>query len=136
MSLLDTAKSMTNTIKKAINASITSSTISYGFIGISTAILGYYTFFENDIEAPPAESEAPSFFSSDQPKESGTSLIEPKESETSLIEPKESGTLFGPNESGTSLIEPKESETLFEPKEEPQKKVSFFGGKKKKIRFA
>jgi predicted RNA-binding protein with RPS1 domain len=33
-----------------INAILNPSNISYGFIGITTAILGYYTFFENNIE--------------------------------------------------------------------------------------
>jgi hypothetical protein len=54
MSLYDSAKSkingVLNSIKIAANASITSTTITYGFIGITTAILSYYTFFEKDIE--------------------------------------------------------------------------------------
>jgi len=33
-----------------VNALLNPSNISYGFIGITTAILGYYTFFENNIE--------------------------------------------------------------------------------------
>ena len=54
MSLLDTInyqfKGITDAIGTAINATVNSTNISYGFIGVSTAILGYYTFFENDIE--------------------------------------------------------------------------------------
>ena len=40
--------------KNKINSLLTSSpnNISYSFIGITTIILGYYTFFENDIEIP------------------------------------------------------------------------------------
>ena len=36
-----------------VNALLNPSNISYGFIGITTAILGYYTFFENNIEDVP-----------------------------------------------------------------------------------
>ena len=63
MSLLDSTnyqiKSITNTIKNTINTSLNSSIISYGFIGMTTAILGYYTFFENDIEIPMPENLMP-----------------------------------------------------------------------------
>ncbi len=56
MSLFDSAKSqlnsVANTIKTVANATINSTTITYGFIGLSTAIISYYTFFENDIEVP------------------------------------------------------------------------------------
>jgi len=56
MSLYDSAKSqiksVTNTIKTVANATINSTTITYGFIGVTTAIISYYTFFENDIEVP------------------------------------------------------------------------------------
>ena len=31
----------------------------YGFVGITTAVLGYYTFFENDIETPQPEPYKP-----------------------------------------------------------------------------
>ena len=57
MSLFDSAKSqlnrVANTIKTVANATLNSTTITYSFIGVSTAIIGYYTFFENDIEVPP-----------------------------------------------------------------------------------
>jgi hypothetical protein len=49
MSLYDSAKSQ---IKILANASINSNTIIYGFIGLTTGIISYYTFFENDIEVP------------------------------------------------------------------------------------
>ena len=61
MNLLDSAKYQLKTMTNAIKTTINTTTISYGFIGISTAILGYYTFFENDIETPVMEpTEAPS----------------------------------------------------------------------------
>ena len=49
MSLFDSAKSKINSVA---NATFTSTNVTYGFIGISTAILSYYTFFEKDIEVP------------------------------------------------------------------------------------
>ena len=56
MSLFDSAKSqlnrVANTIKTVANATINSTTVTYTFIGVSTAIISYYTFFENDIEVP------------------------------------------------------------------------------------
>jgi hypothetical protein len=56
MSLLDSAKSQINSvinkIKTVANATVNSTTITYGFIGVSTVIISYYTFFENDIEIP------------------------------------------------------------------------------------
>lgn len=59
MSLLDSAKSkinsFVNSVKTVANATINSTTVTYGFIGISTAILSYYTFFEKDIEVPVTE---------------------------------------------------------------------------------
>jgi hypothetical protein len=45
MNILDNAK-------KAINSAMNSTNITYGFVGITTVILSYYTFFENDIENP------------------------------------------------------------------------------------
>ena len=59
MSLFDSAKSkinsVVNSVKTVANATFTSSTVTYGFIGVSTAILSYYTFFEKDIEVPVIE---------------------------------------------------------------------------------
>jgi hypothetical protein len=56
MSLFDSAKSKINTVVKTVaNTTLTSTTVTYGFIGISTAILSYYTFFEKDIEVPLTE---------------------------------------------------------------------------------
>ena len=45
MNILDDAK-------KIINSAITPTNITYGFVGITTVLLSYYTFFENDIENP------------------------------------------------------------------------------------
>jgi hypothetical protein len=50
MELLDNAKKQ---IKNIANTT----TITYGFIGITTCILSYYTFFENDIETPVNQPE-------------------------------------------------------------------------------
>jgi type IV secretory pathway VirB10-like protein len=59
MSLLDSAKSQfdsgINSVKKVANSLFNSTNVTYGFIGVSTVILSYYTFFEKDIEAPPTE---------------------------------------------------------------------------------
>ena len=59
MSLFDSAKSkinsVVNSVKIVANATINSTTVTYGFIGVSTAILSYYTFFEKDIEVPVIE---------------------------------------------------------------------------------
>jgi hypothetical protein len=59
MSLFDSAKSkinsVVNSVKTVANATINSTTVTYGFIGVSTAILSYYTFFEKDIEVPVIE---------------------------------------------------------------------------------
>ena len=108
MSLLDRAKYQ---IKSITN--LTSSTVSYGLIGISTIILGYYTFFENDIEIPAPEVpiETPS---TEQPSTEQPSIV-----------PTEQASTEQPS------IVPTE-----QPSTEPQKQVSFFGGKKKKNRFA
>jgi hypothetical protein len=61
MSLFDSAKSQINSvinkIKTVANATVNSTTITYGFIGVSTVIISYYTFFENDIEIPQEASE-------------------------------------------------------------------------------
>ena len=40
---------ITNITKTLMNQNV----LMYGFVGITTAVLGYYTFFENDIETPP-----------------------------------------------------------------------------------
>lgn len=59
MSLSDSAKSqfdsVINSVKKVANSLFNSTNVTYGFIGVSTVILSYYTFFEKDIEAPPTE---------------------------------------------------------------------------------
>ena len=52
MNILDDAKKIINSAITPINSAITPTNITYGFVGITTAILSYYTFFENDIETP------------------------------------------------------------------------------------
>ena len=56
MNLLDNTqnqiKNITKTLLRPIKTLLEPSNISYGFIGLTTVLLGYYTFFENDIENP------------------------------------------------------------------------------------
>ena len=56
MSLLENAK-------QKINSLFTSNpiAISYSLIGMTTIILGYYTFFENDIDTQVEDSPTPTF---------------------------------------------------------------------------
>ena len=49
MNLLDNTQ---NQIKNITKTLLEPSNISYGFIGLTTVLLGYYTFFENNIENP------------------------------------------------------------------------------------
>jgi hypothetical protein len=54
--------SLTENAKQKLNSILTSNptSISYMLIGISTAILGYYTFFDNNIsEAVPEPASTP-----------------------------------------------------------------------------
>ena len=44
---------ITNITKTLMNQNV----LMYGFVGITTAVLGYYTFFENDIETPQPEPQ-------------------------------------------------------------------------------
>ena len=56
MNLLDNTqnqiKNITTTLLRPIKTLLEPSNISYGFIGLTTVLLGYYTFFENNIENP------------------------------------------------------------------------------------
>ena len=56
MNLLDNTqnqiKNITKTLLRPIKTLLEPSNISYGFIGLTTVLLGYYTFFENNIENP------------------------------------------------------------------------------------
>ena len=103
MSLLDRAKYQ---IKSITN--LTSSTVSYGLIGISTAILGYYTFFENDIEIPAPEVQIGTP-STEQPSTEQPSTEQPSTEQPSTEQP-----------------------STEQPSTEPQKNETIFGGKKKK----
>ena len=124
MSLLDSAKyqlkTMTNAIKTAVNATVNSTTISYGFIGISTAILGYYTFFENDIETPAKEQPATEQPPTEQPAPSAPSAP----------------FSFGASSTAEAPSAPSAPFSFGTGTEEPPKKNSFFGGKRKKIYLA
>lgn len=64
MSFIDKTRNSLSDVGKIMNPAF----ITYGFIGITTVILGYYTFFENNIEEPVQEtlpqeplSQEPSF---------------------------------------------------------------------------
>ena len=126
MSLLDSAKyqlkTMTNTIKTAVNATVNSTTISYGFIGISTAILGYYTFFENDIETPAKEQPATEQPATEQPPTEQPAPSAPFS--------------FGASSTAEAPSAPSAPFSFGAGTEEPPKKNSFFGGKRKKIYLA
>ena len=78
MNLLDNTQ---NQIKNITKTLLKPSNISYGFIGLTTVLLGYYTFFENNIENPlpdtlasPSESAASSLnpFASSEPNTAST----------------------------------------------------------------
>jgi hypothetical protein len=65
MNLLDNTK---NQIKNITKTLLEPSNISYGFIGLTTVLLGYYTFFENNIENPlPDTLASPSESAASQP---------------------------------------------------------------------
>ncbi len=59
MSFIDKTRNSLSDVGKIMNPAF----ITYGFIGITTVILGYYTFFENNIEEPVQETlpQEPSF---------------------------------------------------------------------------
>ena len=54
-----------------------SSLIINGFIGVSVVILGYYTFFENNIEIP-IQSETPQILETPQISETPQQILEPQ----------------------------------------------------------
>ena len=136
MSLLDSAKyqlkTMTNAIKTAVNATVNSTTISYGFIGISTAILGYYTFFENDIETPATEQPA-----MEQPAMEQPATEQPATEQPATEQPAPSAPFsFGASSTAEAPPAPSAPFSFGTGTEEPPKKNSFFGGKRKKIYLA
>ena len=72
MNLLDNTqnqiKNITKTLLRPIKTLLEPSNISYGFIGLTTVLLGYYTFFENNIENPlPDTLASPSESAASQP---------------------------------------------------------------------
>ena len=65
MNLLDNTQNQIQNIAKTL---LHPSNISYGFIGLTTVLLGYYTFFENNIENPlPDTLASPSESAASQP---------------------------------------------------------------------
>jgi hypothetical protein len=128
MNLLNNTKqkimnvSLFNNTKQKITSIFDSTFFINGFIGVSVVILGYYTFFENNIEIP-VEPKSVS-----KPEE--TSLIESKPEETSMFDESK------PEEQ--PLVESKpEEQPLFESKPEEQPLVASnqnVGGNRKKTK--
>jgi len=71
--LINTKNKIKNKIQTIANYLIDTTKISYGFIGLTTAILGYYTFFENNIEKPLPDTLASPSESNASPSESNAS---------------------------------------------------------------
>ena len=128
MSLLDRAKYQ---IKSITN--LTSSTVSYGLIGISTAILGYYTFFENDIEIPAPEVQIGTPLT-EQPSTEQPSTEQPSTEQPTAEQPTtEQPSTEQPSTQQPSTQQPTtQQQSTEQPSTEPQKNETFFGGKKKK----
>jgi hypothetical protein len=86
MNLLDNTQ---NQIKNITKTLLKPSNISYGFIGLTTVLLGYYTFFENNIENPLPDTLA-------SPSESAASSLNPfasSEPNTASSEPNTASSL-------------------------------------------
>ena len=128
MSLLDRAKYQ---IKSITN--LTSSTVSYGLIGISTAILGYYTFFENDIEIPAPEVQIGTPLT-EQPSTEQPSTEQPSTEQPSTEQPttEQPSTEQPSTQQPTTQQPTTQQQSTEQPSTEPQKNETFFGGKKKK----
>lgn len=137
MSLLDNTKNQIQNIAKTL---LHPSNISYGFIGLTTALLGYYTFFENNIENPlpdtlasTPESITTSPESTASPSESIASSLNPfasspespTESTASSLNPFASSPASSPSESIASSLNPFASS---------DKKPIISGGKKYKTK--
>jgi cytoskeletal protein RodZ len=103
MNLLDNTQ---NQIKNITKTLLEPSNISYGFIGLTTVLLGYYTFFENNIENPlPDTLASPSESAASQPNTASSET-----SNTSSLNP------FASSEPSTTSSEP--STTSSEPSTE------------------
>ena len=93
MNLLDNTQ---NQIKNITKTLLHPSNISYGFIGLTTVLLGYYTFFENNIENPLPDTLA-------SPSESAASQPNTASSETTTAS---SLNPFASSEPSTTSSEP------------------------------
>ena len=93
MNLLDNTQ---NQIKNIAKTLLHPSNISYGFIGLTTVLLGYYTFFENNIENPLPDTLA-------SPSESAASQPNTASSETTTAS---SLNPFASSEPSTTSSEP------------------------------
>jgi cytoskeletal protein RodZ len=107
--LINTKNKIKNKIQTIANYLIDTTKISYGFIGLTTAILGYYTFFENNIEKPLPDT-----------------LASPSESNASTLESTASSPASSPESTASS---PSESIASSNPSDE---KPIISGGKKNK----
>ena len=133
MNLLDNTQ---NQIKNIAKTLLEPSNISYGFIGLTTAILGYYTFFENDIENPlPDTLASPSESAASQPN-TASSETTTASSETTTAsslnpfassEPSTAASSLNPFASSDSSSEPSSASVSSNTSDE---KPMFSGGKK------
>ena len=118
MNLLDNTqnqiKNITKTLLDPIKTLLHPSNISYGFIGLTTVLLGYYTFFENNIENPLPDTLA-------SPSESAASQPNTASSETTTA------SSLNPFASSDSSSEPSSASVSSNPSDE---KPMFSGGKK------
>jgi len=133
MNLLDNTqnqiKNITKTLLDPIKTLLHPSNISYGFIGLTTVLLGYYTFFENNIENPLPDTLA-------SPSESAASQPNTASSETTTAsslnpfassEPSTAASSLNPFASSDSSSEPSSASVSSNPSDE---KPMFSGGKK------
>ena len=103
MNLLDNTQ---NQIKNITKTLLKPSNISYGFIGLTTVLLGYYTFFENNIENPLPDTLA-------SPSESAASSLNPfASSEPNTASTASSLNPFASSEPNTASSEPSTTSSL------------------------
>jgi hypothetical protein len=103
MNLLDNTQ---NQIKNITKTLLKPSNISYGFIGLTTVLLGYYTFFENNIENPLPDTLA-------SPSESAASSLNPfASSEPNTASTASSLNPFASSEPNTASSEPNTTSSL------------------------
>jgi hypothetical protein len=140
MNLLDNTqnqiKNITKTLLDPIKTLLHPSNISYGFIGLTTVLLGYYTFFENNIENPlPDTLASPSESAASQPN-TASSETTTASSETTTAsslnpfassEPSTAASSLNPFASSDSSSEPSSASVSSNTSDE---KPMFSGGKK------